>query len=525
MAQPKQFAAYSSVLGKREDLPNILLDKVFTPDSKNCQFWNGKVRTIYGRAPEIMDASGVATATPDNQPVLKYLLHQSDSSSKHLLAFTSLHAYRYNTISSSWDTMFTCSTAQTVLNWSVKSFNGRVVATNNVDVPLRWTGNTEDNFANLDAAVSSGVTITRARCVAAFEGHILFGDYDLSDGNTYPSGLISSDLDDETEWQNGDASAFYVEGEGTVRGIGIKADLLYVFKTRSSRAFWYTATDLIYSSRPYLINVGTFAPDSIVNDGDGNLYFFSSDHCFREIDTGIISVALKDSTRNINHETNVVTGIQAVYIAEYNEVWWACPVNGSSTNNIVFCYIKPGIWYERNIAVSAFGLYERSTNYTWDNQPEGTWDDWTGIWDDATESADWTRDICGDYYGYTYSSHYAFGDTAWDGSQMAASSLTYYFVLTIDMANKQALRVYKRLLYLYGYFTSIGGEDVSIYVKQDNEAGWQSAGSMSTSSTAAIHIGELSVDYRARHFLIKIQSSGPFEFLGMEFEYLDSGGR
>jgi hypothetical protein len=534
----KHFAVYSPVLGKREDIPNILLNKAFTPDSKNCQYWSGKVRTIYGRTPELIDASGEAVGVPEStdasgealgvseyNPVIKSVWHQSDTGSKHLLVFTATNAYRWVQATRSWTTMF--ASAGTVKTWSVVSFNGKVIATNNVDAPIIWSGSTSDTFEALGAAIAEGITISKAKVVDAFENHIIFGNYSISTGDSYENGIIWSDLDDETEWQSGDAGAAYVEGKGVVWAFGRKNDFLYVFKTHSSRMYWYTATEFIFSSRPYMNEVGTFSPDSIGNDRDGNLYFFGSDLAFREVDVGIISNAIKDTVRTINHDDDVIYKIQYGYIAEYDEVWWACPVGSSITNNTVWCYIKDGIWYERTYAVSCFGQYQvaSSENYTWDDQPEGIWDDWTGVWNDAVETAGWILDLCFDYYGYTYTSHSSSRDTAYNGSAMVSGGLTYYFTLSVDMADKQGLRYFKRLLRLFGYFTSIHGEPVSIYIKRDNEPAWQSAGTMETTSAAAIHIENLPVDYRSRHFLIKIQSITPFEFLGMEMDYLLSGER
>ena len=39
------FGIYSPVLGLRKDFPSVLLDKAFTPDAENIQYWNGEIRT------------------------------------------------------------------------------------------------------------------------------------------------------------------------------------------------------------------------------------------------------------------------------------------------------------------------------------------------------------------------------------------------------------------------------------------------------------------------------------------------
>ena len=529
----KQFSILSPVLGKREDAPNIFIDKAMTPDIVNCQYWNGKVRTSYGRDPELADASGVSVATPDAQPILTYLKHQSDDGAKYLLSFTALHAYRWDSVGHAWDVMFTCATTATTYNWSAVSFNGKVVATNNVDLPQVWEGSTGTGFADLNTVLassgaSSGVTVTKAKVCTVFESHVVFGGYVLSDSTNYPNGIIISDLDDEALWDQtvaGDQSAYYVDGAGIISGLGVKGDLMHVFKTRSSRAFWYTGTATVLNSRLHNPSVGTFSQDSIGNDGNGNLYFLGSDMSFREVDIGILSQAIKESVRTVNTEADAIVNVKFTYIPEYDELWWACPTGTSTTNIKIYCFSKMGTWYERDTPVSAFGKYEYSLNYTWENQPAGTWDDWAGVWDDSTESAGWMIDICGDDAGYTYKSHGSIGDTRWSNSAMKSRLVPYGIVLSTDLGNKGSLRYFKRLLYIYGYFTSIGEGPIWVYIKQDNEASWQLAGSITTNGTEAIHIGELAVDYRARHFLIRFAGITPFEFLGCELEYLDSGLR
>lgn len=538
----QQFSILSPVLGKREDVPAIFLHKTMTPEIQNCQFWKGAVRTSYGRAVEIADASGVAIATPDGKPVIKYLYHQSDNASKNLLAFTTLNIFRWVQADGAWTTMVsglaTLATAQT---WGVAQLNGQVVATNNITNGIyKWDGDVSNQFVPLLASTNATANpVTRAKAVINYENHIVFGNYDIG-SDTFQNGYIMSDLDDLNLWDlsaAGDQSAYYSEGDGIITGFGKKKGFLYIFKTRSHRAWWYTGTSAIMNSREGNVNTGCFANDTIINDGDGNLFFLDSDMHFREVDQGIISLPEMDTTRTINtvntvdatggHEIGIL-GSRAIYIPEYNEVWWAIPT-GTLFNDKILCYQLNGKWYERDTSLSAFGQYTPSddTSYTWDNQPEGPWDDWTGIWDDATESAGFANDICSDYYGYTYRVHGSTDDRAWNGSAMASTNPVYKFVMTTDLGDKGLLRLFKRLLYSYMYFNNISAGTISIYVKEDSAKVWGDAvGSITTDGNDTdVFIGELALDHRAKTYLIKIESSDPFEFLGAMFEFNMAGLR
>ena len=57
----KHFAAYSPTLGLRKDFPSILLDKAFTPDAQNIQYWNGEIRSAKMRRKEFLRDSHECT--------------------------------------------------------------------------------------------------------------------------------------------------------------------------------------------------------------------------------------------------------------------------------------------------------------------------------------------------------------------------------------------------------------------------------------------------------------------------------
>jgi hypothetical protein len=50
----KRFAIYSPVLGQRQDIPNILLNKAFTTDNTNVQIWDNEIRKIKLRTKELI---------------------------------------------------------------------------------------------------------------------------------------------------------------------------------------------------------------------------------------------------------------------------------------------------------------------------------------------------------------------------------------------------------------------------------------------------------------------------------------
>lgn len=125
--------------------------------------------------------------------------------------------------------------------------------------------------------------------------------------------------------------------------------------------------------------------------------------------------------------------------------------------------------------------------------------------------------ICSDYSGYTYKLMRSETD---DGE-----AYTAYFVISTDLANKQGLSFYKRILDMDLYFNNEDSGTATISVKRDNETSWVSLGSVSLAGDDDIIIKHLAVDVRAKHFLFKISASNHFEFLGVLFQFIPIGMR
>lgn len=522
------FAIYSPVLGVQKKVPHIFLSKAYTPDCSNVQLWDGEVRTAKMRCVE-MQTSGLTTAyTPDGNDILKYYTILSASGDKYTTAFTKNHIYYWKTSTSEWSELWAAS-GTTCTNWSVAEINGSLIATNNVDVPLKWESGVDSEFIDYTPAVASGVTVNRAKSVITFENHIIFGNYSLTDGNSYYNGLAWSALDTQTAdtvytafptfIADGltDAGSGFVQGPGFVQGMGIKEDYLYVFKDDCIRAYWYTGTSLIFYSKNISEKLGCTAIDSIVNDAAGNLYYYASDLTFREITIGTISDPIDNLSRAINQ--NLLYLIRSTFIAEYGEVWWAVPYNGNSTANDKIYVFKNGIWTIRESGTTAFGQWERTTSLDWaDLGIYSGWDEWA--WDEwlAPEaSIGFPIDLCSYTSGVTCQVHGSYVDMG--------VAYTSYFTMETDLGDGALLRQYKRLLNVLVYIYSMGTGTLNLYFKRDNEADWQSAGSISLDYSSEIVIPELPVDYRAKTFKIKIESDVPFRFLGMEFDYILSGLR
>jgi len=151
---------------------------------------------------------------------------------------------------------------------------------------------------------------------------------------------------------------------------------------------------------------------------------------------------------------------------------------------------------------------------------EGTsYGDWVKV---ATASAGTTPSgtkiqLAGDYSGYVDQMHAS--------EQDLGVNYKGYFVLSTDLADKQGLAFYKRLLYLTNYFKKETSGTVKIYVKCDSEADWREIGEVDLTGSEDILMEDLGIDELGKHFLIKFEGENIFRYIGTIFWYLVQGVR
>ena len=491
--------------------------------------------TADGRLYNDEDVASVVTTSvdflkvqpPDGYEFMGYhLLVQNAGSggeSEKLVGFTKAHVYQWSTALQKWVMIHTnsadCST------WSFIQVGDYLVATNNIDVPLEWDG----EFATMSGIdvhasgpeVSTGKYISKAKHVTVYENYVLFGNITLSDSTIRPEYAywpkVGLGVGASADYKGTGSGFMRITGKGSrIAGFGLWQDYLCIFKDLSWRKIWFTGGDDIWNQAEGSPSVGTHAPDSIINDQDGRLYWYGSDMSFHEASLGRISQGLDVTARNISPE--YVSLIKSIYVAEYGELRWAVPAGaGASANNKVLAH-KDGKWDVYDIAVTAFGLWNRSETWTWDTIPFVTWNEigWDR-WDSVESDKGFPVDICSDAAGNTYALH--------GGHKDNGSSHERYFVLTTDLSDKKALGWYKRILQVYFYVFKEGSGSLTIEVKRDNESLWQSVGTISLDGSADLLISRLPVDIRARTFLFKVSATSAFRFVGMAFDYLPVGDR
>jgi len=587
---PKQlFAIMSPTMGKREDVPSILLEKVFTTDNENSCIRYGEIHRIKMRLKELLTTSadtevdvesspggdnkvlavtattdfaiggevlvdegesheytytidsiddGVSLTmtevlaytheigetvtqaelnkiqTPDGYPVLRYhLFVKRQTGTEYLLLFTKKHIYLWTGV---LEEKFECSAF--CESWEVVSYNDKVVATNNVDPVLVWDDIPGDGFIFLDDPVNgieyeTGVYLTAAKHLIIFENYLILGNT-TENAEVHSQRIRWNAIGDEVQWITGTSGSKEVGEADFITGFGICQSYLFIFKKITYYKMWLVPLPLIFNVDLVSNKIGCLSSHSIINDKYGRLFFLASDYTIKEIGYGEISALIDKTIKTITPAYAHL--VESTFIDKNGELLWAIPFN-SSTNNKVISF-KNGKWNEYDLAINSFGDYKRQIAHTWDTLPFDTFDSWGwDKWNVQDPEIGFEIELGADYLGYSYA--------LFDNEKDDEEDYSGFFVLSTDLYNKQGLSFNKRLLDLNIYVRKETKGTLIIEIKRDHESTWQSAGTVGLTGDEEILIKHLPVDYRAKHFLIKISGENRYRFIGIMFSYMVVGER
>jgi hypothetical protein len=465
-------------------------------------------------------------AFPDSNPALDYQTLTLSDGTERLIGFTKDHVYYWNTTTTTWTVLHTCASSCTY--WDTAKYGDNICATNNVDRPIYWDGNTSNTFENIDTQYTSSTSsyISKAKFIASYHNYIFLGNVELSDGNRYQSHVYTSSIGEGLtsggfqQIAGKDAGSYYIAGDGEITGgFGHYSTYLCIFKRRSIRKMWFVALSIPFEQSEMSPDIGSIAPGSVGNDWAGDLYYYGTDKAYHGMTAGNISQGIDKTARDVN--PSLVENMRFLAVDEYKELRWSIGYGSSATANNKIVVYKPAErrWdTDMDIAVTAFGKYTQQSNYTWDTLPFNSWDEWGwDSWDAIEASSDFPVDICSDADGYTYALHGGYLD---DGAEYNSS-----FVISTDLADKRALTQHKRISQIYVYVQKETSGTLTLSAKRDNEQTWQSLGTVPLTGDGTILRKRLAVDITARHFLIKTLGTTAFRILGFEFEFDMAGFR
>jgi len=524
-----QFGLLGDMVAVRDTTPHIKLASAYLVNNSRWAYYdhNG-IHRQPGRSSDL-------DVTPDANPILRYHLHRSLNGTNYLFCFTKDHAYIWSSGTSKWTAMFTCSASCT--HWSTASFNDKVIATNGVDLVQVWSAGTPGTaFADFGTSksgleVGDGVYMTKAKYVLVYRDYIHFFNV-MEGGTAYPNMHRWGNHGQETfkvSTSDDDAGYRLYAPGNWVTGCGVYTaggnDLLVAFTNRTIETEWLVVDATVFNWKTANYKLGCIAADSIVNDAEGNLYFFGSDYHFHRF---LTEARLSDdlaTTVQTMHPT-LCASIRAKYIQRYNRIWWAFPSGGSLTGNDKVLSLNLDLtgWDPiLDMAVSAFGEYVEGTTYTIDSIPFGTIDGITWETIDSNENvAGWPLEIAGDYSGYSYRIN---SDVAYD---MGAAYESIVQVGT-DLTQNNALEEYKRIHGLWTWFNRQvdSGYEAKLSIQGEADDTPESIGTVALDGGTAGNIIRTwtPCDVRSRDFIIQVSASNDFHLYGILIDYDVDGNR
>ncbi len=480
----------------------------------------------------IDDATADGNVFADSTPVLRYHTHIKEGSNvEYLLVGTAYHILLWSQTARTLTVKFTCTTPADVTCWSMASFQDQVYATNGSDYVQVWDVHTSAAgvFGNVGGAsgieITAGVYLTAAKFVYPYEGYLMLG-CTFENSAWCRRRVRWPDADDTTEWNEDNAgdqgSHDLMDDEGFVNGFARWNTYLVIGGTKRMLRVGLVATDAVFQFERTGVALGCLAPDSMVNDKFGRLFFLASDLTLRELDSAqAIYRPVEETVKNINPVAAV--NARAFYYEDLDRIFWAVPSGTSTTNDLLMEYSpEDGDFYYRDMAVSAFGTYTHTTSYTYDTLPYSTYEEWGASWgryDTNLNTTGAVIPLVGDYDGYTYE----FSQSDTDAGATLTGELAFGSLFGGNP------RMYKRISEpaTFTFQREPTGSTIDLYVRRDTEVAWTYLGNFSLADSEDPETVWLDVplDIRGRHLSFKAQSDNSFSFIGALFEVQEDGVR
>ncbi len=462
-------------------------------------------------------------------PVIKYHRHVvKDTGTEHLLLGTKYHILLWLNSNKSMTVKWTNLVPANVLRWEIKDHLRNVVATNNSDFVLWWNidGSSANDFVALDNAdgidyEGTANRLTKCKHITSYETFLILG-YTTENATVFPQrerwagrATGGSTIDFDENGSSDAGSRDFTDSPGFLMGFALHGNDLVISKDDSMHRSWLVTSDTVFEWKEYTLKVGNLSADSLVNDKAGRLYWMGSDLTIREINTPFpISTAVDITVKGLN--TSQSEFIQATFIDEFDEIWWAIPSGSSDTNDTVVAFHPDsGRSFIHKFPIRAFGDFTQQVALTYDTIGFSTYADWGADWllyDTQKNIVGFPLDLASDYLGNTFDLHRADKDNGNDFTGKLRMSTT--------LSVPKGLNVFKRInngAELIMNRKSSGS--ISLYVKRDTEQSRQLLGtaSMTDSDSPDVVFPHIPFDIRARAFEFEIETVDQLEFLGMQF--------
>jgi len=264
-----------------------------------------------------------------------------------------------------------------------------LVFTNGVDNPQRYDGLDCIDIPNLPSAGN-----TQCRLVGLFNNHLILA-HTTEGGTRYPQRVRRANTGDPTDWTTGVAGyTDLYDNEDWLVALAYLGPYMMLYRERSIvRTEYVGTTDLLLNFETVITSEGALSQDSVIDLGDyhvfignANVYEYRGGFDFKPVGDKIYYDIFSTNGELAATYKHRVFGF---YVEELDEVWIFYPPAGASKPTKCLRYLQEnGSWMKRefNHDISGFGLYQSTTDKTW-NDLVSSWtqQDWT--WDSRAVNA------------------------------------------------------------------------------------------------------------------------------------------
>jgi hypothetical protein len=252
--------------------------------------------------------------------------------------------------------------------------------TNGVDAPKYFDGTEVVDIAGLPAGC-------KARIIALHLNHLLLFWLEES-GVSHPQRERWSDIGSDSSWNVSVNYVDHVETEDHIITVEALAVYMIIYKERTIlRQEYVGSADRTWNWVTVVTGEGAVTADSVINLGtehrfwgNSNVYRYLGGFDIEPIGDNIFDVIFSATNGELNPEAK--PRISAVYVEEYDEIWFFYPISGDTyPSKMARLNLSNNAWSFRKFPfeISGYGFYSHASAVTWATAV-GTWADAIGPW-------------------------------------------------------------------------------------------------------------------------------------------------
>ena len=331
--------------------------------------------------------------------VMNLATYPLTSQAIRIIRFSKVGAEKYNSDTGAWDDITGAAfTGSDDDFFSATVAENKIIVTNGVDA-IR----THDDDTDFTDLVASSGSVPKTKFLE-YNGGYLLAAYTTKAGETYPTGIDWTDINDITAWGSGNYGSTLLHHDPLpIRGLKNLNEYTIAYKKNSIYAGRKVDTSDIFIWDLLYTGIGLMASRALV-DFRGSHYFMGTDDFY--IFNGIKPESIGDQTvkREVfsRLDGTYQTRSFAVHVTEMDEVWFFIVTSGNTWPTEIWKYnYRTGYWYfDTCDQITAAIAYYSAASVSW-NSLVGSWNSQTWRWDDKLASAESPIIIFGDSSGNT----------------------------------------------------------------------------------------------------------------------------